>query len=239
MCGRYTLKDIDPALFARFGVTEALEGLADRFNVAPSQEMPVIVRHDGANHAELMRWGLIPFWSKEPSGGLINARSETAAEKSSFRRAFRGQRCIIPASGFFEWRRAQGGNIPYLIRLRDEPYFGFAGLFDEWRPKGGGPSIKSYAILTCAANPMMARIHHRMPCILDRADETAWLDPANTDPALISSFLRPYPAEAMLAYPVSRLVNAPANDAPQIVEPADGPPLDQPPPEPQQATLPI
>ena len=211
MCGRYAIVLVgDGTLQRRFSLEEMLEDPQPRFNVAPTQTLPVIVRNS-PNHIEMMRWGLIPFWAKDASIGsrMINARAETVAEKPAFRRSLRSQRCLVPASGFFEWKRDGDAKTPHFIHLPDEPLFAFAGLYDSWHDPDG-QTVQSYTILTTAPNDLMADIHNRMPVILRREDEDEWLDPENTEPEHLLPLLRPYPASEMAAYPVSKMVNSPA-----------------------------
>ena len=215
MCGRYLLTDFSEVLAERFEVATLPGFNPPRYNVSPTQRMPVIVSN-GTKRAELMSWGLIPAWSREPKG-FINARSETAATKPSFRKAFRTRRCIVPASGFFEWKETASGKLPYLLRVRGRELFGMAGLYDVWTGPDG-PPISSYTILTCGPNGLTAPIHDRMPCILKPDAEASWLMPENRDPAWLQRFLAPYPAEQMEAFPVSRAVNDPANDSPALIE---------------------
>ena len=164
MCGRYSLTDFSEGFAERFKVSELPGSNQPRHNVPPTALMPVITRAGDGNRVELMRWGLIPPWSREPKG-FINARSETAAHKPSFRKAFRAQRCIVPASGFFEWKKTASGKLPYLLRVKGQDLFGMAGLYDTWTAPDGQP-IKTYTILTCGPNALMAQIHDRMPCVL-------------------------------------------------------------------------
>jgi putative SOS response-associated peptidase YedK len=218
MCGRYGFSDIYDFIH-RFDVSNQIE-LTPRYNVAPGQDMPVITRHS-PNTAEWMRWGLIPFWAKDPHTRYrtINARAETVTKKPAFRRAFAHQRCLVPASGFFEWR--QTDRQPYYIHLKRERLFAIAGIYDVWKDKTGEAEIKSYALITTTPNRLMAPIHHRMPVILKRADEDAWLD-VGTPIETLAALLKPYPAEAMAAYPVSKLVNNAHNDTPAVMQRAEG-----------------
>lgn len=218
MCGRYAIMETNE-LQGRFDLAETPPELAPRYNVAPRQTLPTIVRHS-PNSVALMRWGFIPFWAKEAAMGdrMINARAETVAEKPAYRRAFRTQRCLVPASGFYEWRRTEQGKQPYFIHLADAPLFAFAGLYDTWRDPAGA-EIQTYTIITTAANDLMAPIHDRMPVILDPDDEDLWLDPDATEPERLLPLLRPYPAAAMAAHPVSRSVNSPVNDHADLVQP--------------------
>ncbi len=144
----------------------------------------------------MMRWGLIPSWAKDASGAgrMINARAETVAEKPIYRTALRSRRCLVPANGFFEWRRAGTSRTPYFIRMKDESLFAFAGLYDSWRDPNG-VTVMTYTIITTEPNALVATIHDRMPVILHREDENRWLDPDITDPGALVPLLRPHPAE--------------------------------------------
>ena len=217
MCGRYTLGD-SHNLYRRFHVPEDELALSDRFNVAPSQHMPVIVRDD-ANRLALMQWGLIPFWSKDPkpSAGLINARIEGILTKPSFRTPIRKRRCLVPSDGFCEWRKAQSGKIPYYIRRKDKQLFAFAGIYDVWHDPGS-ELIEGYAILTTQPNALLEPIHDRMPVILDESREAAWLDVHGTDIAsLLEELATPFPADSLEAFAVSPRVNSPAADSPELL----------------------
>lgn len=217
MCARYGL--MDPRLLAnRFFLPSEVTGLAPRYNAAPTQHMPVIVQR-GENAVESMRWGLVPSWAKDAAIGnkLINARSETIADKPSFRGPFRSRRCLIPATHFFEWADTDSGRLPHAIRMKDEPLFAFAGIYDA-NTHGAETPIRSFALLTTIPNEIMARLHNRMPAILRPEDEAAWLDP-DAQPDDLRMLLRPYPAHAMEAYTVSRLVNSPRVDTPEVLRP--------------------
>ncbi len=218
MCGRYAIVLVGGGdLQRRFSLENLLDHPQARFNVAPTQTLPVVVRNS-PDRVEMMRWGLIPSWAKDASIGsrMINARAETVAEKPAFRRLLRSQRCLVPATGFFEWKREGDGKAPHFIHLPDEPLFAFAGLYDTWHDPNG-QTVRSYSIITTEPNEVIAPIHNRMPLILRRDDEDGWLDPENTEPENLLPLLRPYPAHAMAAYPVSRMVNSPANDAPDLL----------------------
>jgi putative SOS response-associated peptidase YedK len=208
----------DGSLQRRFSLEELLGEPQPRYNVAPTQTLPVVVRHS-PNHLEMMRWGLIPSWAKDASIGsrMINARAETVAEKPAYRGPLRSQRCLVPASGFFEWKRDGARKTPYFIHLTDEPLFAFAGLYDIWHDSDGR-EVASYSVITTGPNDLMADIHNRMPVILDREDEEIWLDPDTSEPERLLPLLRPYPAREMEAYPVSQVVNSPMNDLPAILE---------------------
>jgi putative SOS response-associated peptidase YedK len=219
MCGRYAIVLVgDGTLQRRFSLAELLDDPQPRYNAAPTQTLPVIVG-DGSNTLTTMRWGLIPFWAKDASIGsrMINARAETVAEKPAFKRSLRSRRCLVPATGFFEWKRDGKEKEPYFIHLKDEPLFAFAGLWDNWHDPDGA-EIRSFSILTTEPNDLMRGIHNRMPVILDRDDEQVWLDPDMSEPERLLPLLRPYPAREMDAFAVSRMVNSPMNDTPAVLE---------------------
>jgi putative SOS response-associated peptidase YedK len=221
MCGRFTLIDDPAGESDEFGGAQFPAEFAARFNIAPTQ--PVLaIPNDGSNAARFFLWGLIPGWAKDPSIGsrLINARGETLAEKPSFRGPYKYKRCLIPATGFFEWKAAAGSRskVPYYIRLKERPVFAFAGLWDEWHAADGS-TVASCVIVTTGPNPLMATIHNRMPVILDRADYADWLDVRPQKGSSLQRLIRPYPAELMEAYPVSTVVNSPTNDVPECIEP--------------------
>jgi putative SOS response-associated peptidase YedK len=214
MCGRFTLFEPDQVLAREFGVS-GFPPNSPRYNIAPSQPVAAVRAGPAGRGRELalLRWGLIPSWAKDPAIGnrLINARAETAREKPSFRSAFKRHRCLIPASGFYEWQRRERGKQPHYIRRRDGKVFAFAGLWDRWEsPDGDG--IETCTILTTAANAVLAPIHDRMPVILPPAEYARWLDPSLQDPDSLASLLAPFPPEDLLAFPVSPRVNAPAVD---------------------------
>jgi len=221
MCGRYALLATGE-LQTRFEITGEVPELDARYNVAPTQTLPVIVRNS-PNRVALMRWGLIPSWAKDASGAgrMINARAETVAEKPSYRTALRSRRCLVPANGFFEWRRVGATRTPFYIHMKDESLFAFAGLYDTWRDPNG-VAVTTYTIITTEPNELVATIHDRMPVILHREDEDRWLDPGITDPGAVLPLLHPHPAEGMATYPISTTVNSPAHDSPDILQPANG-----------------
>ncbi len=221
MCGRFTLFEADKVLSKEFGVS-GVPPLSPRYNIAPSQPIAAVrTPHTGAGRElALLRWGLIPSWSKDPAIGnrLINARAETVREKPSFRIAFRRHRCLIPTNGFYEWQRQERGKQPYFVRMRDERIFAFAGLWDRWE-SSDKDVIETCTILTTAANAVLAPIHDRMPVILPQAEYARWLDPALKDPDSLSPLLVPFPPEEMLAIPVSPRVNAPSTDDEKCIAP--------------------
>ncbi len=222
MCGRFTLSLDTAGLQAAFSGFIFPAQVAPRYNIAPSQ--PVLaVPNDGTNRADYLVWGLIPSWSKDPAIGarMINARAETLAEKPSFRGPYRYKRCLVFADGFYEWKKELGTNIktPYYIHLEGKRPFALAGLWDEWLAPDGS-RVKSCTLITTAANELMRDLHERMPVLLDPADYAAWLDPQPRPPASLQTLLKPYPPEAMRAYPVSRLVNQARLDRPEMIAPA-------------------
>lgn len=222
MCGRFTLAADPSELGDEFEGVQFPPDIAPRYNIAPSQ--PVLaIRNDAKQRADFLVWGLVPSWAKDPSIGnrLINARGETLAEKPAFRGAYKYKRCLIPADGFFEWKAGQGTKTktPYVIRMKGRQPFAFAGLWDEWHSPDGS-ELFSCTIITTAPNDLMAPIHNRMPVILQRQDYGPWLDPAPRPAASLNHLIRPFPAELLEAYPVSTLVNSPANDSPECIQPA-------------------
>ncbi|HEU4405327.1 MAG TPA: SOS response-associated peptidase [Polyangiaceae bacterium] len=221
MCGRFVQKCGLDALAKAFpGVLfpGELSG-PPRYNVAPSQDV-LALPNDGAMTARAMHWGLVPRWAKEPKG-LINARSETAAEKPSFREALRRHRCLVFADGFYEWAEApgKGGKVPWYFELEGGRPFAFAGIFDLWRDPEGAehPGI---ALLTTKANKVVQPVHDRMPVIVPPAAFKAWLEPGEAAPADLEPLLRPLPSKSMRAWPVSRLVNDPKHNGPELIAPA-------------------
>jgi len=219
MCGRFTLVSPFVAVAERFRAA-APAGLRPRYNIAPGQDILCVVA-DGARRIEPMRWGLIPFWAKDPSIGnrLINARAETLAVKPSFRGAFAKRRCLIAADGFYEWRQAGRRKVPVYVFLKSREPFGFAGLYEVWKAPDGR-EIRTCTIITTGANDLVRPIHDRMPVIVPETLEDRWLDPAEKDRGLLESVLMPYPAEEMEAYEVTPAVNNAAHDGPDCILPA-------------------
>lgn len=217
MCGRYSFAAIDAQIEERFGVRVRTAIYKARYNCAPTQQLAVI---SGIHPEELSfwQWGLIPFWAKDRTIGsrLINAKSETVAEKPSFRSSFKSRRCLVPADSFFEWKK-DVHKTPYRILMKDERPFAMAGIWDLWSPPGSDP-VYSFSILTTTPNELMAGIHDRMPVILHEEDEKRWI--SALPPNDLLDLLKPYPSENMKAYPVSKLVNSPRNDTIEIFTPA-------------------
>ncbi|MEX0679433.1 MAG: SOS response-associated peptidase [Pirellulales bacterium] len=224
MCGRFTLRTPMKEVAEAFDVApQSLERAGHwrpRFNIAPSQEVAAIRddEADNARHVAWLQWGLIPSWADDPAVGyrMINARSETAATRPAFRDAFRRRRCLIPADGFYEWKRGAKPKQPYYIRLEEDRPFAFAGLWERWHK--GEVAIQSCTILTTEANELVKSLHDRMPVILDARDFDAWLDPRAEDSKRLAPLLAPYPAQRMTAYPVSMAVNSPRNDRAECIE---------------------
>lgn len=214
MCGRYSFGN--PARLATLPLGVELPALEARYNVAPSQHVPIVLHDAAGRHATMARWGLVPFWADDPAIGnrLANARGDTVASKPSFRGAFRARRALLPADGFYEWQPLPGQKVkqPWYIQLPGGAPFCFAGLWETWRPKGQPEAepLLSCCLITTEPNGTMAPIHDRMPVILPPESYAAWLDPA-TPAAAAQTLLRPYDGP-MHAYPVSTYVNAPRNE---------------------------
>jgi len=221
MCGRFSLVQDPNQLRATFAWLNIPETMGPRYNVAPTQPVAV-VPNDGRNQLDFYLWGLIPFWAKDPSIGsrMINARAETLAEKPSFKSALRHRRCLILADGFYEWKQEPGmkTKTPMRIQLKDGKPFAFAGLWERWNSPDGS-EVRSCTIITTQPNDFMATIHNRMPVILPADLTLRWIDEESLDPQEVQSLLQPFPSEMMMAYPVSTLVNSPANDTAQVIQP--------------------
>ncbi|HOT91015.1 MAG TPA: SOS response-associated peptidase [Anaerolineae bacterium] len=218
MCGRFSLGVNLDALVEAFPDFTFPAEMTPRYNIAPTQDVAV-VPNTGERTVRMFRWGLIPPWAKDPEIGnrLINARAETLAEKPSFRAAYVRRRCLILADGFYEWQSLPGSKakIPVYVRLASKKPFAFAGLWELWRPDD--TPVFSCTIITTEPNALLAPIHDRMPVILPPDAYATWLDPAEQEPAVLNALLKPYPADLMIAYPVSRFVNDPANDSPACI----------------------
>jgi putative SOS response-associated peptidase YedK len=217
MCGRYALHANPDVIALQFGLGMVPDYKA-RYNITPSSNI-LIVREDPKQGrvADKYKWGLIPGWAKDASIGnkLANARGETVAEKPSFRAAFKRWRCLIPASGFYEWKTVAGKKHPYYIRPAGDELFGFAGITELWNGPEG--PMHTVSLITTAPNEVMREIHDRMPVIVPMEDYTAWLDPTNVDVKELKVFLRAYPSEQMRAHPISTRVNSPGNDDEELI----------------------
>jgi putative SOS response-associated peptidase YedK len=220
MCGRFALFAMPEDLARHFGVSIEDVALPPRYNVAPTQTIPVVRAAPAGRQLVPVHWGLVPSWAEDAAMGsrMINARAETVTEKPAFRVAFRSRRCLIPASGFYEWHAQGRGKQPHFIRRADGGLLAFAGLWERWQPPER-PALESCAILTTTANELMRPIHDRMPVILGPDDLPGWLGQAPAAPDALRALLRPCPAELLVAYPVSTYVNAPAHEGPEATAP--------------------
>jgi putative SOS response-associated peptidase YedK len=207
MCGRYSFAIEDELIKERFGVTVRSAIYKARYNCAPAQDLAVI-SNDAPDTLRFFRWGLIPFWAKE-----------TIREKPSFRNAFKNRRCLVLSDGFYEWKKDKD-KTPYRIMMKGAIPFAMAGIWEKWGSPDG-EIIHSFSIITTGPNSLMEKIHNRMPVIIRSEDEKKWL--GNPGEETLLDLLRPYPAELMTAYPVSKLVNFPKNDLPEILQPVGEP----------------
>jgi len=219
MCGRFSFSPLTKIIEDRFDVKVDSGQYTPRFNCAPSQDLAVI---SNVNPDELSfyKWGLIPFWAKDKSIGnkMINAKAETINIKTSFKNPFKRKRCLVLSDGFYEWKKINPKEkIPYRIKMEDNSLFAMAGIWDTWKDEAG-EMINSFAIITTSPNELMENIHNRMPVILEKKGEKAWLNETDTD--FLQSLLKPFPAKKMTAYSISKLVNYPKNDSPEILKPA-------------------
>ncbi len=222
MCGRYVQSLSADELMEQFDLVEPPSGAAARYNIAPSQPGLVVRRSESGRRAEPMRWGLVPFWADDPSIGsrLINARSETVVSKPAFRAAMRHRRCLVPATGFYEWKPAGGAKQPYYIHRGDGRPLAFAGLYEHWTGPDG-ERVDSYVILTTAANDAVRPLHDRMPVVLAAEALEPWLDATRTDAEQAAALLGPCAPHLLAMHPVSRRVNRPAVDEPSLIEPIE------------------
>lgn len=237
MCGRYAITLPPEAMREAFGYREQ-PNFPPRYNIAPTQPIPVVLPHDGARRFLLMRWGFIPGWVRDAKDFplVINVRSESAAEKPSFRNALTRRRCLLPADAFYEWRRSGSGrraqNEAFLFRRPDRGFFAFAALWETWNSPDGS-EIDTVAMMTGPANGLMAPIHHRSPIILDPDDHDAWLDPQST-PQQTARLLKPPPDDLLEAVAIGSAVNKVANDAPEVQLPLADLPRSEPSEEPKR-----
>jgi len=217
MCGRYNIIPDAEAWVTLFGLSEeigkTISNLGSNYNVAPTQDVPIIRICKGSGERELVlvHWGLVPFWAKDikSSHRMINARAETVADKPSFRTAFQRRRCLIPVNGFYEWRKHGSIKQPYLIRMKNAAPFALAGLWEQWLNPEDKTTLESCTIIVTEANKFMSRIHDRMPVILSPNNYNSWLDPLAGN---LSSLLTPCPGDWLDAFPVSTYVNSPRNN---------------------------
>ncbi|HKF72523.1 MAG TPA: SOS response-associated peptidase [Stellaceae bacterium] len=223
MCGRFVLKAPFSELVRLYNVTNNLN-LEPRYNIPPTEDVPVVRSRDGKRTLDMLRWGLVPWWAKDikVSFSNINAKAETVAEKPAFRDAFKEHRCIIPADGFYEWKKLDAkAKQPYAIVMKDRSVFGFAGLWERWKNRASGETVQSCAIVTTTPNEVSAPIHDRMPAILAPENYARWLGEEPTEPCQLFAMLKPYPAEAMEAYPVSTRVGNVKNTEAALFEPLE------------------
>jgi len=223
MCGRYRLSRRKQIIEEYFDSAPWEEDWNPRFNIAPTQPVPVIRQHPKEPVREIapMRWGLIPSWARDASvaASMINARSETASTKPAFRDALKLRRCLIPADGFYEWVRTGKSKQPFCFEVNEGELFAFAGIWDRWKAPSGW--IKSCSILTTTPNAVTSAIHDRMPVILDRDSYDLWLDPGMQNVASISELLKPYDAGLMRSYPISSRINHVVNDDEECSRPVE------------------
>ena len=236
MCGRYVLKRKDlEALLARLGVKDPAEYIS-RYNIAPSTMIPAVraTSESGQREAVALQWGLVPRWSKDAKSGakLANARADGVATKPAFRDAFKQRRCVVPASGFYEWQTIGRLKQPWFFQMKDESPFVFAGLWERWRSEDG-VELQTCALITTSPNEVVSSFHDRMPVILRDAAIDRWLDPATKDASPLEPLLAPVPGELMKATPVSANVNSVRNEGPELIEPVT--PITSAPPSPQMS----
>jgi putative SOS response-associated peptidase YedK len=219
MCGRYSFAPDLKVVNEHYDITVNDGDIPPNYNCAPSQLLPVVT-NDNADRISFFKWGLIPFWAKNPAIGykMINARGETIAEKPSFKNAFARRRCLVPADGFYEWKKLPDGKtkIPYRIFLPGRPLFSMAGLWETWKSPEG-EHVHSFTIITTTPNDLMEGIHDRMPVILEKQDEKMWLEEKNQKALL--ELIKPFDSNRMDAYQISSMVNSPRNNSPEIIEP--------------------
>ena len=220
MCGRFQLSVKGRQISERFNIEVFDEFYKPNYNCAPSQQLPVITNQE-PGQLSFLRWGLVPFWAKDPKIGykMINTRAESITEKPSFKSAFKKQRCLIPANGFFEWKKDEN-KTPYRIFLKSESIFSMAGIWETWKDAEGRP-LNTFSIVTTTPNQLMENIHNRMPVILPVEMEKVWLSENNESELL--KLLKPYNPLEMDAYSISKKVNSPANNDNTIILPADEP----------------
>jgi putative SOS response-associated peptidase YedK len=224
MCGRFVISSAAESVARWFGTRNATPNSRPRYNAAPTQSI-LAVRYNpetGERSLDALRWGLVPYWAKDIKIGysLINAKAETVAEKPAFREAFKARRCLIPADGFYEWKKLDPKTKqPYAITMKERGLFGFAGLWERWKDKESGELVRSCTIITTTPNEVCAPIHDRMPVIVAPEDYAKWLGEEEADPVRLLLMLKPYRAEAMTTFPVGREVGNVKNDDATLIEP--------------------
>lgn len=219
MCGRFIQKSERKIITEEFYVQEFFNEVIISYNVAPGQNAGIIC-NDGKNRYVQYKWGLVPSWAKDPQIGykMINARAETVPEKPSFKSAFKSRRCLIPADGFYEWKKGDKFKVPYFIFHRSERPFSLAGLWETWKDKDENP-VHTFTIITTEANELLRELHDRMPVIIPPEKREPWLDPATTGSDEIVDLLKPYDESGLDFHEVSRIVNSPQNNTPECITP--------------------
>lgn len=219
MCGRFALTHV-AGFWSRFAVIDRRAQLVPRYNIAPSQTVPVIISRS-ENKAVMMKWGLVPFWAKDPKIGnrLINARAESIATRPAFRTSYVHKRCLVPATGYYEWKHSEDGKIPYYVHMKDDSFFAFAGLYDNWIDEDGN-ELYTFTITTTRANKLSVEVHNRMPVILRISDEDIWLAKGPLADSDRGRMLGPYPSRELEIYEVSTEVNSTSNDSKELINPA-------------------
>ncbi|MEO5903920.1 MAG: SOS response-associated peptidase [Gemmatimonadaceae bacterium] len=225
MCGRSTLHDAPVSILGKLHLPTVLPGFRARYNIAPSQDQwTVLLDSSGTPVTRQLRWGLVPSWAEDPSVGarLVNARSDAVAIKPSFKASFRARRCVILADGFYEWGGAGKAKVPFFFHLKGHRDFALAGLWDRW--ERGGETLETCTIITTEASPFAARVHHRMPVLLNSESAVEWLDLA-TRASRLFAHMRPYEPDDLMSYEVGGVVNSTANDSVECIAPAPPPPM--------------
>lgn len=228
MCGRaYSTYTDDEIRFRYLGDKKVkIPAFKPNYNLSPTQTALVVRVVDDKPKLDLFRWGLIPFWAKDVKSAskysLINARGEEILEKRSYAQCFQKRRCIVPLSGFIEWKREGDHKRPFAIHLKDEPILSMAGVWEHWENKENGEVVESFSVITTSANKFMEKIHDRMPVILDKKDEAAWLDPENQDASKLVKFLKPCPSKWLEAYEIGTAINSPRNNSKELLKPLTG-----------------
>ncbi|OQX75065.1 MAG: hypothetical protein B6D61_11100 [Bacteroidetes bacterium 4484_249] len=220
MCGRFSFSPLAKIIEDRFDVKVDSSNYKPRYNCAPTQNLAV-VSNIKPDELSFYRWGLIPFWAKDKAIGnkLINAKAETINEKPSFKNSFKQKRCLVLSDGFYEWKKINSKEkVPYRITLKNNTLFAFAGIWDNWKDEEGN-YISSFSIITTTPNELVKNIHNRMPVILEEKDEKAWLTENDTE--FLKTLLKPFSSNQMTAFPVSKLVNSPVHDRPEIQNPVE------------------
>ncbi len=224
MCGRFIISKFPDDVARWFGTTGALPNSRPRYNVAPTDQIAVVRFNPETKERTLdtLRWGLVPYWAKDVKIGatMINAKAETVAEKPAFREAFKSRRCLIPADGFYEWKKLDAKTKqPYAIVMKDRSLFGFAGLWERWKDKASGEVVRSFTIVTTTPNEVCAPVHDRMPVIVDPANYGKWLGEEPADPVRLLQMLKPFPAGAVMAFRVDPRAGNVKNDDAALIEP--------------------